>query len=184
MWRESAGTGPGWTYLTHSGGSNPVGIKPLNNYICQRPDLTDYTLDATESGKTALVQGPVANTAVSRMQPVWEQPEPLTFSKKHGFLHSMRLDFNYDPTAYDTNYLHNACIFIVKIVNFARASTTALGSPALRPGTVGWDYQESFLDQSGDIHGEHLIRDVHYTSGVLDDGSVTLSPKYFNVLHK
>lgn len=131
-------------------------------------------------GKTALIQGPVSNTEVSKMKPVWGQPDELTFTKKHGYLHNLRLDFLYDPTEYDANQLHNVCIFIVKIVNFAKSENT----PVLRPGTPAWNYTNTFLDQVGDIHGSSLRRDIHYTSGTLDDGSVNLNPKYFNVLHK
>lgn len=169
-------------------------IVPLNNCttLAINPTVTPSTLSTNilgvnDVGKTGLLQGPVANDFPgdpSHLTQIWESPDARTFEKKHGFLYNMRLDFMYDPTLYTSHVLHNCQIFIVKVINFAKKAASSVGAPPFRPGTAGWTVADSFLDVSGDIHGGDLTKNIHYTAGQQDNGSVTLSPKYFNVLHK
>lgn len=121
------------------------------------------------------------------MRPVWESPAPSTFDKKIGYLYNCRLDFMYNPALLPSTVTttHNVQIFIVKIVNFSRQAASGSTGGSRRPGAANWTTgDDTILDDSGDIAGGNLTRDCHYSSGVGDDGAVTLSPKYFNVLHK
>lgn len=192
MWRSGSANGYP-LMLSHEGSTNPGASAnrfeclPLDNYVTLASNpttnpttYTSHTLDYTVAGKTALLQGPVDASSYSSLDPIWEQPEVDTFEKKHGYLYNLRLDFMYDPSLYDKDVLHNAQIFLVKIVNFSKSGST----DALRPGTANWSNAASILDSSGDIQGNTLTRGIHFTGGCQDNGTVTLSPRYFNVLHK
>ena len=193
MWKSNSAAGYP-LLLSHEGTSNPGAAsnrfecQPLNNYVTLAANpttnpttYTTHTLNYTVAGKTAILQGPVESTSYSSLTPIWEQPEVDTFEKKHGYLYNVRLDFMYDPTLYDKSVLHNAQIFIVKVVNFSKAP---LNSDVLRPGTAAWTNADSFLDSAGDIQGNQLTRGIHFSGGCQENGTVTLSPRYFNVLHK
>lgn len=196
MWNDQSGSNDTKypLILSHDWNLNPGNsagrseIHPINslsllqiNPTVNPTTYTEHTLGSSVVGKTALIQGPVDDTSFNSLTPIWEQPQPGTFNKKEGYIYNMRLDFMYDPTLYDKDVLHNAQVFLVKIVNFAKSYTSA---SALIPGTAAWTQAESFLDASGDIHGSSLTKNIHYSPGVGDNGTVTLSPRYFNVLHK
>lgn len=142
---------------------------------------TDEDLINTSPGKTALLQGPMANNTIGQMRSVWEQPKANTFTKREGFLHSLRLDFRYDPTFYSTNRMLGCQLFIVKLRDRARGNSQAQNWP----GDPDWSSTtDTLLDAKSDIDQDKLVKNVHYAAGAMDGGNVQLNSKYFEVLHK